>query len=102
MALLTAYGTPFHDGLHAYLYHRAKRWFPVLAGICCIPLVLLPLPYLTLSGAVLAALLIPLVLLFISEQLFGGVNGDVVGASGEITRAVVLCVLVIIPAGALI
>ena len=101
MALLTAYGAPFHDGLHAYLYHRAKPWFPVAAGICCLPLVLLPLPYLPLSGAVLAALLIPFVLLVIADRLFGGVNGDVVGASGEITRAVVLCALVLIPASAL-
>ncbi|HPM61386.1 MAG TPA: adenosylcobinamide-GDP ribazoletransferase, partial [Methanoregulaceae archaeon] len=65
------------------------------------PLALLPLAYLPLSGAVLAALLIPLLLLLISERLFGGVNGDVVGASGEITRAVVLCALALIPASAL-
>jgi adenosylcobinamide-GDP ribazoletransferase len=40
---------------------------------------------------------VPAALLAISRRLFGGVNGDVVGASGEITRALVLATLVIIP-----
>ncbi|HQN89155.1 MAG TPA: adenosylcobinamide-GDP ribazoletransferase [Methanoregulaceae archaeon] len=101
MAFLTAYGTPFHDGLHALLHRQSKPWFPVAAGICCIPLALLPLPHLPLLGAAIAAVLIPLLLRSISQRQFGGVNGDVVGASGEITRAATLCALVIIPASAL-
>jgi adenosylcobinamide-GDP ribazoletransferase len=39
----------------------------------------------------------PLVLLAIARRVFGGVNGDVVGASNEITRACVLAVLIIVP-----
>ena len=101
MAFLTAYGPPFREGLHAFLHHEAKPWFPAIAAIFCAPLVFLPVPLLPLSGALLVALIIPFLLLVMSEQLFGGVNGDVVGASGEITRAVVLCALVMIPAGTL-
>jgi adenosylcobinamide-GDP ribazoletransferase len=41
--------------------------------------------------------LTPLVLLFVSRKVFGGVNGDGVGASNEITRALVLAVLAILP-----
>jgi adenosylcobinamide-GDP ribazoletransferase len=38
----------------------------------------------------------PIVLLLISKRLFGGVNGDVVGASNEITRAVVILCMALI------
>jgi adenosylcobinamide-GDP ribazoletransferase len=37
-----------------------------------------------------------MVLLLISKRLFGGVNGDVVGASNEITRAfIILCMAIV-------
>jgi adenosylcobinamide-GDP ribazoletransferase len=101
MSFLTAYGTPFREGLHAVLYREAKPWFPFIAAVLCIPLLLLPVPPLPLLGAALAALLVPASLLLIANRLFGGVNGDVVGASGEITRAVALCALVLIPASTL-
>ncbi|HEU17503.1 MAG TPA: adenosylcobinamide-GDP ribazoletransferase, partial [Methanolinea sp.] len=35
-------------------------------------------------------------LLYLARRLFGGVNGDVVGASNEITRAVILLVLTLV------
>jgi adenosylcobinamide-GDP ribazoletransferase len=38
----------------------------------------------------------PLILFLVSKRLFGGVNGDVVGASNEITRAFVILALAII------
>jgi adenosylcobinamide-GDP ribazoletransferase len=101
MSFLTAYGTPFREGLHASLHREAKPWFPVVASLFCIPLVFLPLPSLSLFGAALAAILVPAILLLASCRLFGGINGDVVGASGEITRAVVLCALVLIPVSTL-
>jgi adenosylcobinamide-GDP ribazoletransferase len=46
-------------------------------------------------GAFLAALVCPAILLLVSKRLFGGVNGDVVGAANEITRACAVLVLVI-------
>lgn len=101
MAFLTAYGSPFREGLHASLHREAKPWFPVLSALFCVPLVFLPIPLLPLCGAAFAAFLVPAILLMSSYRLFGGVNGDVVGAAGEITRAVVLCVLVLVPASTL-
>jgi adenosylcobinamide-GDP ribazoletransferase len=38
----------------------------------------------------------PSVLLLLARRLFGGVNGDVAGASNEITRALVIITLVLL------
>jgi adenosylcobinamide-GDP ribazoletransferase len=100
MAFLTTFGTPFREGIHSFLHKHARPYFPVLSAIICIPLLLLPVAPLRLAGAALVTLIVPACLLLISRRLFGGVNGDVVGASGEITRALVLAALVIIPGGA--
>jgi adenosylcobinamide-GDP ribazoletransferase len=97
MAFLTAYGAPFREGLHSRLHQDAKPWFPAAAALLCLPLVLLPLPPAGLAAAAGAMVFTPLVLLFIAQKVFGGVNGDVVGASNEITRALVLAALTILP-----
>ena len=93
MSFLTTYGIPFKEGMHSYLHRFSKPYFPFLSFLLCIPLVLLPIPPLRLAVALLVMILCPLVLLIISERVFGGVNGDVVGAANEITRALVVVVL---------
>jgi adenosylcobinamide-GDP ribazoletransferase len=90
MAFLTAAGTPFHDGIHSYLHRFSRPYFPALAFVLCLPLILLPVPANKLAAALILMVLCPVVLLLISKRLFGGVNGDVVGASNEITRAIVI------------
>jgi adenosylcobinamide-GDP ribazoletransferase len=97
MAFLTAYGPPFHEGIHSVLHRASRPYFPVLSFILCAPLILLPLAPVRLAGTAAVMIAVPAALLAISRRLFGGVNGDVVGASGEITRALVLATLVIIP-----
>jgi adenosylcobinamide-GDP ribazoletransferase len=97
MAFLTAYGPPFREGLHSSLYREAKPWFPAAAAILFLPLILLPLQPIRLAAAAMTMVIVPLILLFLAQRAFGGVNGDVVGASNEITRALVLTVLTIIP-----
>jgi len=97
MAFLTAYGIPFREGLHSRLHRDAKPWFPVAAALLCLPLVFLPLPPVVLAGAAGVMVLTPLFLLLLARKVFGGVNGDVVGASNEITRALVLVVITILP-----
>jgi adenosylcobinamide-GDP ribazoletransferase len=97
MAFLTAYGPPFHEGIHSLLHQDSRGYFPVLAGLLCTPLLLLPLAPIGLAGTALVMIAVPAFLLVLSRRLFGGVNGDVVGASGEITRALVLAALVILP-----
>lgn len=87
MAFLTTYGKPFRQGIHSYLQQFSQPYFPVLSLALCLPLVLLPLAPVKIVGAILLSLACPMVLLAASDRLFGGVNGDVVGACNEITRA---------------
>lgn len=90
MAFLTAYGKPFHEGMHSYLHQFSQPGFPVISFLLCLPLFLLPVAPIKIFGALILMLICPIVLLEISNRLFGGVNGDVAGASNEITRALVI------------
>ena len=97
MAFLTAYGTPFREGIHSYLHTFSKPYLPVhcsaflhtacfSSGFACSDLPELPLRWLYARQ---------FSLLFLKE-LFGGVNGDIVGASNEITRACVILIIALI------
>jgi adenosylcobinamide-GDP ribazoletransferase len=96
MAFLTTYGTPCKEGVHSYLHQYSQPAFPFIAALFCIPLVFLPLSPLKFAGAALVMIACPLILFVVSKRLFGGVNGDVVGASNEITRACVILTMVLI------
>jgi adenosylcobinamide-GDP ribazoletransferase len=96
MAFLTAYGTPFRKGIHSYLHQFSKPYFPFIAALFCIPLIFLPVSPIRLTGAAIAMVVCPAILYIISKRLFGGVNGDVVGASNEITRACVILIIALI------
>jgi adenosylcobinamide-GDP ribazoletransferase len=96
MAFLTTAGTPFRDGIHHYLHSFSHPYFPIIAFLLCLPLALLPVSPLKLAAAAILMVSCPVVLMLISKRLFGGVNGDVVGASNEITRAVVILCMVLI------
>lgn len=96
MAVLTAYGTPFREGMHSYLHQFSQPYFPIIAAILCVPLLFLPVSPLKLTGAAIVMVLCPAILYLISRRLFGGINGDVVGASNEITRACVILTIALI------
>ena len=96
MTVLTAYGTPFRQGIHSYLHQFSKPHFPLIAALLCAPILFIPIAPFKLIGAVMAAVLCPTIMLLVSNRLFGGVNGDVVGAANEITRACAIIALVII------
>jgi adenosylcobinamide-GDP ribazoletransferase len=96
MALLTAFGKPFGDGIHSYLHGFSRPWHPLVAAAFCVPLVLLPIPPVKLALAGILMVATPVLLLLVSNRLFGGINGDVAGASNEIVRAVVLAAMVLI------
>ncbi|WP_292426514.1 adenosylcobinamide-GDP ribazoletransferase [Methanoregula sp.] len=93
MAFLTAYGTPFKEGMHSYLHQFARPYFPFLSILLCLPLIFLPVTPFQLVTAAIVMILCPILLLKVSEKLFGGINGDVVGAANEITRALVIVAL---------
>lgn len=90
MAFLTAYGTPFHEGMQSFLHGYSQPYFPAISFLLCVPLLFLPLAPIKIFGAFLLMIICPTTLLGLSSRFFGGVNGDVVGASNEITRALVI------------
>ena len=96
MVYLTAYGEPFREGIHSYLHSFARPYFPVPALLLCLPLFLLPLAPVKIFGALVVMVLCPAILLILARRLFGGINGDVAGASNEITRALVVITLVLL------
>ena len=96
MSFLTTYGIPFREGIHSYLHQYSKPYFPVISLIICLPLLLLPIAPVKIFGAFLVMLICPLLLLLVSNRIFGGVNGDVVGASNEITRALVILAIALL------
>lgn len=93
MAVLTIFGRPFRDGIHASLHKYSRRWFLIPAVILIIPLLFLPLSASSLAGAFAIMVLTPVAMIQIGNRLFGGINGDIVGSGNEISRALILCIL---------
>jgi len=93
MAIMTIFGRPFHEGLHAMLHKYTSPWFAIPSTLLLLPLLLLPVSIVSIGFIVAVMILVPSVLITLSTRLFGGINGDVTGAGGEITRAGVLAVL---------
>jgi adenosylcobinamide-GDP ribazoletransferase len=96
MLFLTVYGEPFREGIHSYLHQFARPYFIILAGLLCLPLFLLPIAPVKIAGALVMMIVCPSVLLLLARRFFGGVNGDVAGASNEITRALAIIALVLL------
>ena len=96
MAFLTTYGTPFREGIHSYLHQFSRPYFPFIAALFCLPLILFPLAPVKIAAALVLMILCPTILLLVSKKLFGGINGDVVGASNEITRACVIIAIALV------
>lgn len=96
MAFLTAYGPPFRDGIHSYLHGFSRPVFPFISLLLCIPLIFLPVKPFALLIAGIVMIVSPLILLTVSQKIFGGVNGDVAGAANEITRACVIIAMALV------
>jgi adenosylcobinamide-GDP ribazoletransferase len=96
MSYLTTLGAPFREGIHSYLHGFAKPWFLIPATVLTLPLLLLPAPWTHAALALGLTAVIAVLALLCAHHLFGGVNGDVVGATHEITRAAVLVLLALL------
>jgi adenosylcobinamide-GDP ribazoletransferase len=83
--------TPFVEAMHK----KRGRWFKLGVGL----VLLLTITLLTLRGVgllvALAAVLSAALLLLISERQFGGITGDVIGATNDITRLLSLVVILV-------
>jgi adenosylcobinamide-GDP ribazoletransferase len=96
MLLMLAFGKPAEAGSSSVSFVRSLRGWRRTAGAALAllgpPLLLLPLG----TPALLASLSAPLTALAalrLSRRAFGGIGGDVVGATGEAARTVLLVVL---------
>ncbi|MDR0438608.1 MAG: adenosylcobinamide-GDP ribazoletransferase [Methanocalculaceae archaeon] len=88
MGLFSSLGKPFHEGMHSYIYERSNRMFAVYTIFLTLPIFLMPEKIVVIAGFAMT-LLTFCVLWYLARRCFGGVNGDVTGASNEIARAVV-------------
>lgn len=96
MLLVLAFGKPAEAGSSSIPFVRSLRGWRRTAGVALAllgpPLLLLPLGTPALFAA-LAAPLTALAALRLSRRAFGGIGGDVVGATGETARTVLLVAL---------
>ncbi|XHH08370.1 MAG: adenosylcobinamide-GDP ribazoletransferase [Candidatus Bathyarchaeia archaeon] len=105
MVTLVWIGKPTHKGLGSIFLKKAKKKLNIVAYAvsAVITFVLFSLavnPVYGILGVGLVFVSIPVALVMekVSERVFGGVSGDVIGATNEVSRAVTLVLL----AGALI
>jgi adenosylcobinamide-GDP ribazoletransferase len=96
MSFLTVTGKPFREGIHSYLHSMSRHRFVIYSAVLCIPMVFIPVSPSKLVLSAVTMVIVPLLLMGVSNRLFGGVNGDVVGASNEITRAMVVAVFALL------
>jgi len=90
MAFLTAIGRPFHPGLHSTLHAEARPMMLVCTLFLMLPLCVLPVSIELVAVSILMVFLTSYGMRALAYRLFGGVNGDIVGAAHEIMRVVVI------------
>lgn len=91
--VMIAIGEPLGEGIHSYVRSSGKKYFIIPAFILCIPVILLPFSVKELCAMGAAVIISVLFVYFAATRLFGGVNGDVDGATGEIARMAVIAAL---------
>jgi adenosylcobinamide-GDP ribazoletransferase len=97
MLLLLIVGRPAEEGSSSVYFVRSlkegrRRTVALVLALALPPLVALPLGWFALLVA-LAAPVTALFALALSRRAFGGISGDISGATGELARAVLLVVL---------
>jgi adenosylcobinamide-GDP ribazoletransferase len=94
-AWITVAGRPFREGIHSTLHQSARPAHGFYAVLFVLPLLLILSPgSLILAGGATALTVAGMIAL--GDRLFGGVNGDVAGATHEIVRTFVLATLAIV------
>ncbi len=101
MVTLVWIGKPTHKGLGSIFLKKAKKKLNIVAYVvsALLAFVLFTLangPFFGLLGVGLVFVSVPVALVMekVAEKVFGGVSGDVIGATNEVSRAVTLVLLV--------
>jgi adenosylcobinamide-GDP ribazoletransferase len=100
MVTIVWIGKPTHKGLGSIFLQKAKKKLNIIAYALSI-LIVYPFfaftdkPFLGLVavGVVLVCIPVALVMEKVAENVFGGVSGDMIGATNEVARAVTLILL---------
>jgi adenosylcobinamide-GDP ribazoletransferase len=103
MVTIVWIGKPTHKGLGSIFLARAKKKINVAAYLLS---VLIAFPFFALAGSlflgfvsilvVLASVPVALGMEKVAEAVFGGVSGDMIGATNETARAVTLILLAVV------
>ncbi len=102
MVTIVWVGKPSHKGLGSIFLSKAKKKLNAVAYVIAV-LVVFPLFALTISSLwglvavciVLVSIPVAFVMEKVSEGVFGGVSGDMIGATNEVARAVTLILFAI-------
>ena len=103
MVTIVWVGKPSHKGLGSIFLSKAKKKLNAVAYVIAV-LVVFPLFALTISpllglvavGIVLVSIPVAFVMEKVSEGVFGGVSGDMIGATNEVARAVTLVLFAVV------
>jgi adenosylcobinamide-GDP ribazoletransferase len=103
MVTIVWVGKPSHKGLGSIFLSKAKKKLNAVAYVIAV-LVVFPLFALTISslwgfvavGIVLVSIPVAFVMEKVSESVFGGVSGDMIGATNEVARAVTLILFAVV------
>lgn len=90
---MIAFGEPLRDGIHSYVRSFGNKYYIIPAFLLCAPLTLLNFSIKEFLAVLIALVISTICVYFAATRLFGGVNGDVDGAAGEITRMAVIAAL---------
>ena len=103
MVTIVWVGKPSHKGLGSIFLSKAKKNLNIVAYIIAV-LIVYPLfafignPLLGLVGVSIVLVSIPVALVMekVSKSVFGGVSGDMIGATNEVARAVALVLFAVV------
>ena len=103
MVTIVWVGKPTHKGLGSIFIQKAKKKLNIVAYVLS---VLIVYPFFAFTrtsflgfvavGVVLVSIPVAFVMEKIAENVFGGVSGDMIGATNEVARAVTLILIAVV------
>lgn len=91
-------GSAAHKGMSSgFIAAMHGRWPNLRFALSVLLLVLIAIPLLHAAGGAVigVAVIVPIIMIRVSDRAFGGVTGDVMGATHELTRLVSLTVVLV-------